>query len=336
LIDNYAPARTTPSRRPGGRPATEVSRACEAYSAFTAAVLERADTPLVQFLRGYAIENGYGMGSSQEPTATACSRMLRELVELGLDPSLPDGGWSRAAMLLDLGPVGSIPPPRPSDPVNLVPTDRYDPRPERVREPLVLRPDFGYVLPRPRPLGLREVGPDRPIVAYFVPDDVTLGLVAAPEGADGFCNEGRLLSGLDAYRAFATMRELTRRLGPPRLILSGRDCALAETAAELSAATFDDPAYIEFDELAPADFDRRLDGLDLSEAERSLARAAVGGLVAALDFEAPGAWHALVTTPDIVEAMIGVRTEGGSVAVVDALTGVEIARFRMRHGSEDQ
>jgi hypothetical protein len=327
LIDTYVPVQTLVGR-PVAAPSAETSRACLAYDAFTGALLERADTPLVQFLRGYAIDNGYGMGSDRVPDAPACSRMLRELVELGLDPALPDAGWSRAAVLLGEGPVGATPAA-----VVLQPTGRYDPRPETTREPIEMRPAFGWLAPSS--FGLERLAHGTPVVAFFVPDDAVLGLVTAPERAYGFCNQGRLLSALDAYRTAASLNLLVRRLGgPPRLVLSGRDCGLAETAAEIAAATLGDPAYATAEEYAPADFDRRLDGLGLDEAERALAADAVAGLVAEFDFEEPGAWQAVVTTPDVVEAVTGTRPAGGGVVVLDARDGSEIARFRLEHGSE--
>lgn len=329
LVDVYAPV-VLVDGRPARSPDAGASRACVAYEAFSAALLQRADTPLVQFLRGFAISNGFGMGSDRVPDAADCSRMMRELVELGLDPALPDGGWSRAAILLGEAPVSVTPAP-----VERRRTERYDPRPETTREPLEMRAGFGYVLPRPEGSGIEAIDPEARVVAFFTPDEAALGLVAAPEGAFGFCNEGRLLSTLDAYRAVATLQMLTRRLGqPPRLVLSGRDCGLAETAAELSGATLGDPSYSLPDEYAGADFDRRLDGLGLDAAERALAAATIADLLRELDFEEEGAWHALVTTPDVVEAATGARPPGGGVVLVDARDGAEIARFRVEHGSE--
>lgn len=329
LVDVYAPV-VLVDGRPARSPDAGASRACVAYEAFGAALLQRADTPLVQFLRGFAISNGFGMGSDRVPDAADCSRMMRELVELGLDPALPDGGWSRAAILLGEAPVSVTPAP-----VERRRTERYDPRPETTREPLEMRAGFGYVLPRPEGSGFEAIDPEARVVAFFTPDETTLGLVAAPEGAAGFCNEGRLLSTLDAYRAVASLQLLTRRLGqPPRLVLSGRDCGLAETAAELSGATLGDPTYSFPDEYAGADFDRRLDGLGLDAAERALAAATIADLLRELDFEEEGAWHALVTTPDVVQAATGTRPPGGGVVLVDARDGAEIARFRVEHGSE--
>lgn len=329
LVDVYAPV-VLVDGRPARSPDAGASRACAAYEAFSAALLQRADTPLVQFLRGFAISNGFGMGSDRVPDAADCSRMMRELVELGLDPALPDGGWSRAAILLGEAPVSVTPAP-----VERRRTERYDPRPETTREPLEMRAGFGYIVPRPEGSGIEAIDPEARVVAFFTPDEAALGLVAAPEGAAGFCNEGRLLSTLDAYRAVASLQLLTRRLGqPPRLVLSGRDCGLTETAAELSGATLGDPSYSFPDEYAGADFDRRLDGLGLDAAERALAAATIADLLRELDFEEEGAWHALVTTPDVVEAATGARPPGGGVVLLDARDGAEITRFRIEHGSE--
>ena len=334
IVNTIAPPRTAPDGRPLVTPGREQSRACEAYFAFTGAVLERADTPLVQFLRGYAIENGYGMGSTAEPTASDCARMLRELVELGLDPSLPDGGWSRAEPVVFAPAPAPAPLPEPQPrpaPVQAGPAGGYDPRPEAEPEPVGLRPTFDYIFAEPAldPAAIRSVEGLPAIIAFFVPADGLLGQVSAPEGNPDFCNEGRLLPQTEAFRTWASMRELYRHFPAPTAILSGRDCVLAEMANEIAAATYGDPSFENADELVGAGFDRRLDGHDLTDEGKALVPDAVGALLAGLP-EEDHHWFVAVTTPDIVEALTGSRPAPGSVTLYDRWQKRAVTGMRMR------
>lgn len=52
---------------------------------------------MVQFLRGYAIEQGYGMGSTRDPSPAGCVRMLvvttPAIVAVVTGREVPDGSF---------------------------------------------------------------------------------------------------------------------------------------------------------------------------------------------------------------------------------------------------
>ena len=156
----------------------------------------------------------------------------------------------------------------------------------------------------------------------------------APEGAaPDFCNEGDgLITRRHAFEAWAAMRELERVLPPPTAILAGRDCVLAELAAEMAAATLGDPAFAGGDEVVPTYFATGLEGIDLpAQEEASASQSALGGLILALPQEDDD-WFVIVTTPAVIEAFTGKRPGPGSVTLYDRTRQSVLGTFSMQVG----
>lgn len=316
-------------RRPGRDP-TE-SRACRAYNAFTSALMQAGGTEMVQFLRGYAINQGFGMGSTRDPSPADCARMLAELRDLGLDPDLPDGGLAFASDLLPDEPAPSPPPAPLPTPAPAERTGAYDARPEAELELASWLVGAPYTYAVPMTGGLQHMGDLAGIVAFVTPPAGMLGGERARAGDGAACMESRRLPREEGFRAWAAMRELMRHFVPPGSILSGRDCALVEVATEMAFATMGDPSFTHgADEFVSVILDRRLDGAGLGAQDQELARRTVGAMLREPEPTETHPWRVVVTTPDIVAVMTGYVVPDGSFLVWNHLTGGVAGPFRMQ------
>ena len=307
-------------RRPSRDPAE--SRACRAYDAFTSALLARGGTEMVQFLRGYAIDRGFGMGSTREPSPADCARMLAELRDLGLDPALPDGGLSFAS---DFLPDERVAPPAVVDR-----TEGYDARPETELELANWLAGAPYTYAMPTTGELQQIGELAGVVAFITPPEGLLGGERARPGDENACMDRRRLPAEEGFRAWAAMRELMRHFVPPGSILSGRDCVLVEMATEMAFATKGDPSFAHGeDEFVSVILDRRLDGVGLGADDRQLAGRTVGAMLREPEPTETHPWRAVVTTPEIVAAVTGYAVPHGSFLVWNHRTGGVAGPFRM-------
>lgn len=312
-------------RRPDRNPAE--SRACRAYNAFTAALLAKGGTEMVQFLRGYAIDRGFGMGSTREPSPADCARMLAELRDLGLDPDLPDGGLSFAS---DFLPEERVAPPAVVDR-----TGGYDARPETELELANWLDGSPYTYAVPGTGELQQIGELADVVAFITPPEGLLGSDRARPGDENACMDRRQLPRDEGFRAWAAMRELMRHFVPPGSILSGRDCALVEVATEMAFATMGDPSFAHGeDEFVSVILDRRLDGTGLGADDRQFAGRTVGAMLREPEPTETHPWRAVVTTPEIVAAVTGHDVPHGSFLVWNHGTGTVAGPFRMRLSGE--
>ncbi|RST85704.1 hypothetical protein EJC49_14285 [Aquibium carbonis] len=312
-------------RRPGRDPAE--SRACRAYTAFTSKLLAKGGTEMVQFLRGYAIDQGFGMGSTRDPSPADCARMLAELRDLGLDPDLPDGGFSFASDFLPAEPV-----PSPARADRAV---AYDARPEPEIELANWLSGAPYTYAVPMTGELQQIGELAGVVAFVTPPEGLLGGDHARPGDRTACMDRRRLTRDESFRAWAAMRELMRHFVPPGSILSGRDCVLVEVATEMAFATMGDPSFAHGeDEFVSVILDRRLDGVGLGADDRQIAGRTVGAMLREPEPTETHPWRAVVTTPDIVAAVTGYVVPAGSFLVWNHRTGGVAGPFRMRLSGE--
>lgn len=311
--------------RPSRDPAE--SRACRAYNAFTSALLAKGGTPMVQFLRGYAIDRGYGMGSTREPSPADCARMLAELRDLGLDPNLPDGGMSEMSeYLFDDG-----------DESLLVDDEAqgYDARPEAEQQLANWLAGSPYTYAVPMTGELQHMGELADVVAFVTPPEGWLGRNRAGPGDEQACMDRRRLPREEGIRAWAAMREIMRHFVPPGSILSGRDCALVEIATEMAFATLGDPSFLDGeDEFVSVTMDRRLDGVGLGMEDRLLAGRTVSAMLRKPEPTEGHPWRTVVTTPEIVAAVTGIVVPHGGFIVWNHRTGRLAGPFRIRLSGE--
>ena len=312
-------------RRPGRDPAE--SRACRAYNAFTSALLAKGGTEMVQFLRGYAIDQGFGMGSTRDPSPADCARMLAGLRDLGLDPDLPDGGLSFAS---DFLPDERVAPPAVVDR-----TGGYDARPEAEVELANWLTAAPYTYAVPGTGELQQIGELAGVVAFITPPEGLSGGDSARPGDENACMDRRRLPHEEGFRAWAAMRELMRHFVPPGSILSGRDCALVEVATEMAFATKGDPSFAHGeDEFVSVILDRRLDAVGLGADDRQIAGRTVGAMLREPEPTETHPWRAVVTSRAIVEAVTGSEMPDGSFLVWNHRTGSVSGPFRMRLSGE--
>ena len=335
IVNTIVPPRTTPDGRPLATPGRELSRACEAWFGFAELLYAKGVPELENYLAAVEASFGDPNGRNMTPAARDCSLAIRDALELGLDPALPDGGWAQAILLLSgSDPVRQVlpvnnPVPQPTGPVG-----GYDPRPEQTRESVSWRDEFRYIFPFPDQTGRFDGINPANLTVLLVPDNSGSSDNHSPLGVSTHCTETEhTLPALEAQRVWAFMRQLTRDLGLPSSITTGRDCVFVQAAVNALFALGNGP---EVGNGAPdIVFDRRLDGMDLNDEARAVAARTMGVIVNELATTQPSSWSLLVVSQPVAEAFIGDKVSTRSAIVYDRVTRSVISDFTIHMGNAD-